>query len=76
MPKRKINISRIVETIKQELGELDAHMTETAGRKLDARASRLLRVQFVLRQTVAALEEECPPLSDEGEEGFIPELGS
>lgn len=76
MHERKVNISRIVETIEQELGELDAHLKETDGRTLDARASGLLRVQFILKQTVTALEEECPPLSEEkGDEGFIPTLG-
>lgn len=75
MPERRVNISRIVETIEAELRELDAHLKETAGRKLDDRASGLLRVQFILKQTVARLEEECPPLSDNGEEGYIPRLG-
>ena len=74
MSKRRINISRIVETINEELGELDAHIEETAGRKLDGRTAGLLRVQFVLKQAVAALEDECPRLSEDGEEGFIPGL--
>lgn len=74
MQDRTLNISRIVETIEEQLRELDAHLEETSDRKLDARTTGLLRVQFILKQTVAALSSECPPLSDDGDKGYIPTL--